>query len=331
MDTTISSEKIKPIKQSLQLIGFIFFVLGYSLPAYSGTLVNESGKNWGIKVETKFAYDDNVIQAPTRQGLITTPSDGIDDQLFEWSANTSFKHAFNEKFSIKADYDINMSIHTDLSRYDLTTHMIGLRPRYKIAPLMNLELNYKYIYNIVDSDDFSGIHYVEPSFNYMNKRFGLTRLFYTFKYSDNWLSDLRDTTQHAIGIQQYFFFSNFTKRISVGYKFATDNSNGSFFDRDMHIIEVSGKTPLYYGIEMEAQGQFTFRMYEARLATSGTELRDDAQNRAFVSFSKTILERLGFLQNLTAKLQYRYIFNNSNLFLREFRTNRYDAVLEARF
>jgi hypothetical protein len=280
------------MKKTITFICLVFIALGISQVSYAGTVANESGKNWSIRVETKFAYDDNVIQAPTRQGLITIPSDGKDDQLFEWSAQARFKHTFTEKFSIKADYDVDMSIHTDLSRYDLTTHIIALRPRYKITPLMNLELNYKYIYNIVDSDDFSGIHYVEPSFNYMNKKFGLTRLFYTYKYSDNWLSDLRDTTQHALGLKQYFFFSNYTKQISIGYKFATENSNGIFFDRDMHILEVNGKTPLIYGIEMQAQGQFTFRMYESRQATSGTELRDDTQNRAFVSFSKTIFERL---------------------------------------
>jgi hypothetical protein len=324
-------EKVKAMKKAVLLASLILITLGFAQPSHSGTLASESGKNWSIKVETRFAYDDNVVQAPTSNGLITNPSDGIDDQLFEWSAQARFKHTFTEKFSIKADYDVDMTIHTDLSRYDLTTHIIGLRPRFKIAPLMNLELNYKYIYNIVDGNNFSGIHYVEPSFNYMHKKFGLTRLFYTYKYSDNWLSDLRDTTQHALGIKQYFFFSNFTKRISIGYKFATDNSNGIFFDRDMHILEVSGKTPLIYGIEMTADAQFNFRTYKSRLATSGTEFRDDTQNRAFISFSKTILEKLGFLQNLTAKLQYRYIFNDSNFFLREFSTNRYDAVLEARF
>lgn len=319
------------MKHSIIVISILLLALGVTFPAHSGTLASESGKNWSVKLETKFAYDDNVIQAPTRQNLITIPSDGKDDQLFEWSAQARFKHAFTEKFSIKADYDVDMSIHTDLSRYDLTTHIIGLRPRFKIAPLMNLELNYKYIYNIVDGDNFSGIHYVEPSFNYMHRKFGLTRLFYSYKYSDNWLSDVRDTTQHSLGVKQYFFFSNYTKRISVGYKYATDNSNGVFFDRDMHILEVRGQTPLFYGIEMDAEAQFTFRSYESRLATSGTEFRDDTQNRVFVSFSKILLEKLGFMQNLTAKLKYRHIYNNSNFFLREFRTNRYDAILEARF
>ena len=320
------------MKYPIILAKVLLITLGFSIPAAGGTLANESGKNWSVKLETKFAYDDNVVQAPTRTGLITTPSNGIDDQLFEWSAQARFKHTFNDKFSIKAEYDVDMTIHTDLSRYDLTTHMIGLRPRYKIAPLINFELNYKYIYNIVDGDDFSGIHYIEPSFNDMNKKFGLTRLFYSYKYSDNWLSDLRDTTQHTLGIKHYFFFSNFTKRISLGYKYSTDNSTGIFFDRDMNILEISGTTPLFHGIVMDVDGQITIREYESRLATIGTAIkRNDTQNRAFVRFSKIIREKLGFLQKLTAKLQYRHTFNNSNFFLREFSSNRYDAVLEARF
>jgi len=50
-----------------------------------------------------------------------------------------------------------------------------------------------------------------------------------------------------------------------------------------------------------------------------------------VTLSKVLLDKLGFLQKLTAKFNYRYIFNESNLLFREYRTNRYDAVLEARF
>jgi len=239
----------RALKPTIILGSFILMTLGFSLPAHSGTLANESGKNWSFKLETRYAYDDIVVQVPTRMALRPVLKDGADDHLYEWSASGRIKHAFMDKFSLRADYDIDMTIHTDLSQFDLTTHIIGLRPRYKFTPLMNMELNYKYIYNIVDGDDFSGIHYVEPSFNYMNKTLGLTRLFYTYKYTDNWLIDLRDNVQHSVGIKQYIFFSNFTKRISVGYKYSRDNSEGSSFDRDIHIVEVRGKTPLFYGID----------------------------------------------------------------------------------
>jgi len=317
----------RTLKSAIVLASFILMTLGFSLPAHSGTLANESGKNWSFKLETRYAYDDNVVQVPTRMSLRPVLRDGADDHLYEWSASGRFKHAFNNKFSIRADYDIDMTIHSDLSQYDLTSHLVGIRPRYKFTKLMNVELTYKYIYNIVDGENFSGIHYFEPSFNYMNKKFGLTRLFYTYKYSDNWLNDLRDNDQHSLGITQY---SNFTKRISVGYKYSNDNSIGSSFDRDIHIISVRGKMPLFYGIDMDAVAQFSFRNYDHRIATNG-DLRDDTQNKAFVTFSKVVLEKFGFLQKLTAKFKYRYIFNESNLLIREYRTNRYDAVLEARF
>ncbi len=87
---------------------------------------------------------------------------------------------------------------------------------------------------------------------------------------------------------------------------------------------------MFYGIDMNAEIQFSFRKYDTRLATNG-DLRDDTQNKAFVTLTKVLLDNLGFLQKLTAKFKYRYIFNESNLLFREYRTNRYDAVLEARF
>ena len=37
------------------------------------------------------------------------------------------------------------------------------------------------------------------------------------------------------------------------------------------------------------------------------------------------------MENLTAKTQYRYVYNESDLLLREYRSNRIDVGLEARF
>ena len=87
---------------------------------------------------------------------------------------------------------------------------------------------------------------------------------------------------------------------------------------------------MFYGIEMDAEIHFSFRKYDTCLATNG-DLRDHTQNKAFVTFTKVVLDKLGFLQKLTAKFKYRYIFNESNLLFCEYRTNRYDADLEARF
>ena len=306
------------------------FLLLFPCALTAATLADESGKNWKFKLKAFYAYDDNVVNEPTDELFRPAFLVGKDDHIFEGSASGLIKRSFTNKLSIRADYDIDMTIHSELSQYDLTSQIFGLGTMYKFTPLLNFMLDYKFIYNIVDGDNFGGIQYLSPSFNYMSRKFGLTRVYYTFKYSDNWLNDLRDNDQHSIGFKQYFFFSNYTKRISLGYKYTTDDTTGNSFDRDLHTIELRGKMPLFYGIELDAEVEFTFREYVSRLGTDGS-LRDDTQHKFYLQFAKVLMQQYGFMENLTARVKYRYLFNDSNLLIREFRTNRVDIGLEARF
>ena len=318
------------IKPAVAFAVISLMALVLSFPAHSASLADKSGKNWSFKLNALYAYDDNVVQAPTRLTLKPLTIDREDSSMLEWSATAGWKSSFGEKLSFRATYDVDMTIHTHLSEYDLTSQIFGLTPTYKITPLMNVQLDYKYIYNIVDGRNFSGIHYVSPSFNYMHATLGMTRLFYTYKNTDNWRTDARDTNQHTVGFKQYVFFANYTRRISFGYKYAVDNAVADAFDRDLHTLGLNGRTPLFFGISLEVDAQFTFRKYDTRLATDGTT-RDDVQRRVYVNLSKVLLKNFGFMDNLTAKAKYRYVFNESDLLLREYRSNRVDVGLEARF
>ena len=306
------------------------FLLLFPCALTAATLADESGKNWKFKVNAFYAYDDNVVNEPTDEFFRPAFLVGKDDHMFVWSANGMVKHAFTEKISIRADYDIDMTIHSELSQYDLTSQMFGIGTMYKFTPLLNFMLDYKFIYNIVDGDNFSGIQYLSPSFNHMSKKFGMTRVFYIFKSTDNWQNDLRDNDQHQVGIKHYFFFADFTRRIMLGYKYTTDDTTGDSFDRDLHTVQLKGQTPLFYGIELDAEVEFTFREYVSRLGTDGS-LRDDTQHKFSVKFSKVLLEKFGALQNLTAKVGYRYLFNDSSLLIRDFRSNKAYVGLDARF
>lgn len=301
-----------------------------SVPVHSAPLADKSGKNWSFKLNALYAYDDNVVEAPLANLFKPALIVREEDSMLEWSATAGWKRSFNEKFSLRATYDVDMTIHSHLSEYDLTMQIFGIGQTYKISPLMNVMLDYKFIYNIVDRGHFSGIQYFSPSFHYMHAKFGLTRLYYTFQYTNNWVTDARDNIQHSMGFKQYVFFSNYTRRISFGYKYATDDTTADGFDRDLHTLELRGKTPLFFGIDLDVEVEATFRIYDSRLATNGT-VRDDIQHKVYVNISKVVLRKFGWLENLTAKAKYRYVFNESDLLLREYRSNRFDIGLEARF
>jgi len=308
----------------------VYFILCIANTSTAATLANESGKFWKFKLSANYSYDDNVVNEPTNIAFRPALLVGKDDHIFNWSATGSLNHNFTDSLSMRLTYDADMTIHSELSQYDLTSQILGLGTVYKFTKLFNFSLDYNYIYNIVDGDNFSGIHYISPSINYMNKTLGLTRVFYTYKSTDNWVNDQRDNEAHAMGLKHYFFFSNFTRRISVGYKYTTDNTDGPLFDRYFHTVEVRGQTPLFYGILMDLQIDYAFREYDNWVATDGN-LRDDTRQRIYVKFSKVLLRKLGILQNLTANMGYRYMYNDSNLLVREFRTNKGFVGLEARF
>ncbi len=310
---------------------FGFLVIFCFGTASAQTLVNQSGKKWNIKLGTSFAYDDNVVNQPNRvsarpAGLPADPG----DTSFSWNAQTTLKHAFNNKFFVRAIYDIDLTVYSDLNQYDLTSQVFGISPTYKITPTLQLMLDYNFIYNIVDGENFSGINYLGPSINHMHEKIGLTRLYYNFKNTHNWQNKLRHNQHHTFGLSHFFFFSNYKRRIGVDYQYSTEDTLGSAFDRDNHRVKVKGQTPLLWGWNGVVDIAYTFREYISRLG-SPTALRDDTLQRYQIAFSRVLLEQWSYLQDLTLTLKYRRLENNTNLLPRDFSSNRGDIVFVARF
>ncbi len=315
---------------SVLLMGVLLCGL-FQMPANAQTLLNESGKKWKINLGTSFAYDDNVVNTPN---LATARPAGLPtdsgDTSFSLNVQSSLKHSFSNKFFVRASYDIDMTVYSDLNQYDLTTQIFGMSPTYKITPTMQLMMDYNFIYNIVNGANFSGINYIGPSFNHMHPKFGLSRLYYTFKTTHNWQNKLRHNQHHTVGAAHFFFFSNYTRRIGIDYQYSTENTQGSAFDRDNHRVKIKGATPLLWGWQGEIDIAYTFRNYDTRLANL-TALRDDTLQRYQFGVSRVLIEQWSYLKNLTLTLKYRRLENDSNLLPRDFASNRGDISLLARF
>lgn len=297
--------------------------------------LEKKGKNWKIKINTMYVRDDNVVAEPTDDTVRPGNLPRAMGNFFEWSAAGSMVHKFDKKFSLRAAYDVDQSIHQDsVSSYDLTSQIFGLSPTYKITPLMHLVFDYKYIWNIVDRSNYSGIHYLSPSFNYMHKTFGLTRIFFTSKIDDNWQNEARDHSQYIIGMTQYYPIPNIKgARISVGYKFIAYNSDsnpGGKFDRDAHEVEIKAKMPLYWDVKMDAGLKISQRDYDTGLARTNV-LREDTQQKYSVGLSKVLVKDWGHMQNLTLHGKYRHLFNNSNLRVRAYKSNLFELGFKAAF
>lgn len=327
--------KLKLPSRKISLWVFLFFVSSLmGLPAISqpsAAILERGGENWKLKLNSLYAHDDNVATAPLNSALRPASITKTGDSIFEWSGTGTYFYKPVTKFNLRMDYDIDMTVHFKLNEYNLTTQMFSLTPTYKFTPLINAQIIYSYIWNIVDGSNFSGIHFVSPNFYYMHKKFGLSRIYFTFRSTDNWRFDSRDSIQNSAGINHFFFFLKNKGRIKFAYEFTNDNTEGPAFDRNLHNLSLKGKSPLFFGIDFDAEAKFSLRNYDSRKEDNGVDERKDVQQRYSVQLSKVLYKELGILEKLTFYSKYRHIFNKTNLEIREYKSNRVDVGLRAVF
>jgi len=204
-------------------------------------------------------------------------------------------------------------------------------PTYNFTPLMNVQFQFSYIYNVVHGSSFSGIHYLSPSFNHMSRTFGFTRIYYAFKITDNWQFDSRDSDQTKAGISHYFFFFNNKGRLNLAYNFSRDNTRGLSFERNSNNFKTALKTPLFYGIDLNANGNIAVRRYGARLSDDGLNPRRDISKFYSVGLSKVLTQGTGWLKTLTMYADYRYALNSTDLKVHEYKSKSGRVGLRALF
>lgn len=322
--------------------GRIFILLALTailLPAQAfGQLsVDKAGKNWKLQLKTQFLHDDNVAQNPDSPPVITSSES---DSGFNGNLGFNYTHKFNNKISLAADYDIDATVYSDLSQFDLIAQMWGLKPKYKFNERMFVDMQYFYMWNIAGGNSFSGVNYLNPSFNYLHKKFGLTRIHYFYKNTDNFVNQARDGDQHGGGITHIYLIPNSKHYVGVGYQISDEDTDGSIlgtgvfrdFDRTIHDFKVLGRVMLPEDIQLSGEYKFSYREYDNfTLAAASTTQRDDKQHNFRFRLRKVLFETLGFMDNVTMRLDYIHQNNESNFLLRDYHSNRFMGGVEARF
>jgi hypothetical protein len=301
------------------------------LPGFaSAQTMTETGKDWKIKVNTNSIYDTNLVAAPKDGSLTPTGISKVDTTGFQFTGSASYNLNISKDFKANVLYDVDKFVYSAISGYDLTSHMLGGGIVYKLMPLLQLQMDYKYFYNNISGTDFSGIHFINPSLNYMNATFGMTRFDLQYKDTNNWVNDTRDGRTYTTGLSQYFFFDDYKRRISVGYKYSKDEMEGLAFSRNLNDFQATAHTPVIYGVNFDARAKFSLRQYDNFRVTSITN-REDVQQFYTASFTKTFIQKWGFMENLNGYARFEHLFNNSNLGVRSYISDRYLVGLTASF
>lgn len=311
---------------------YYFFIIAIAillLPSlvFGQVSVDKGGKSWKLQLKSQFLHDDNVAQNPDKPPVLANPDS---DNGWNGSAAFNYTHKFNNKFSLAGDVDIDATIYSDLGQFDLIAFMGGIKPKYKFNENMFVDMQYFYMRNIAGGNDFSGVNYVNPSFNHLHKKFGLTRVHYFYKNTDNFVNQARDGDQHGGGITHIYLIPNSRHYIGAGYQISGEDTVGRF-DRTIHDFKVLGRVMLPMEIELNGEYKFSFREYDTFAATTVGAIRDDEQHNFRFRFRKVLWDTLGMLNKVTARIDFHHQNNESNFLVRDYHSNRFMGGLEARF
>ena len=91
------------MKPAVALAVVALMALVLSFPAHSAPLADKSGNNWSFKLNALYAYDDNVVQAPTRSTFKPAPRpssrSGPARNPPDSCISPGFEHRFRERLS----------------------------------------------------------------------------------------------------------------------------------------------------------------------------------------------------------------------------------------
>lgn len=290
-------------KMAVVILALSFLSIAHKAEAQSGQM---GGKNWGLRLSGKSIYDDNVGQTPRNEANRPAGLSGGSDAAVEFSGQANYKFNVSNAFSLSADYALDNTTYIRFSQYDLQSHTVGGNVAYKIKPTWRMDFRYMFIYNLVDYDKYNGLHYVSPSMMFMlNPAIGFTRINYTFKNQDNYQTDLRDTDTHSIGVDQYIFFSDYKRRLRIGFVYRDDDATGTINNLESFTYLIGVKTPLFWEIVARFRYRYKDVNFDSRAITAGGGIRNDDKHQYLMEFSKDIVKDFGFLEKLSGYLKYQ--------------------------
>lgn len=277
-------------------------------------------KPWSLSVNGGLEYDDNVTV--TDQDVVSDQSDTA--AVFDLSA--SYQLDFLPDTELEAGYDLYASQYFDLSEFDLVSHSLSLNAEREINGL-DAGIGYRFVNSTLDGDDFLQIHSLQPTLGFSLHESSYTLLKYN--YQDKAFDDLssRDADHHAFGVDNVLLLGGQDQYANLGYRYEVEDAQSAEFDYTGHVITLGGKTPIGQSKTRLLAGfsyQYWLKNYDHLTASIGKD-REDKRHTLSAEVSRALVS------DLTAKLQYQYINNISNLPSNDYTENLLSLTLGAEF
>jgi len=287
-----------------------------------------AARPWVLNISLGSQYDSNVIlnstESPLPQG-ITRKSD--------WRAVLFLKGRYNiikrEAVEGSVAYSLYQSLHSRLSDFNVTQHLIEFRAVLDVTPSLKLGGVYSFEYVYLGGDEYDYAHSISPLLIISEGKGFSTTIEYRyrdihFKDSDLFIGNSdRTGSNNMIGITQYI---PVTDSISVraGYSHDRDSTRKDYWDYRGNKGFVGVRVNMPYRIFLDLYGEYYSKSYDGVGPYSDSRRRDTIRTYSG-SLTKALTERFSLTMSQI------YTRNGSNIAVYDYNRSITGLFLNARF
>jgi tetratricopeptide (TPR) repeat protein len=317
-------------------------LLGRSARSYLDALRARAREHQLFQVygSASFQYDDNVILEPNDEALAFGDQG---DGRFVFAMDARLVPVRTPRWRLGASYQFFQSVHFTLDEFDLRTHAVGLFSRLKLDRVtLNLATNYEFA--LLDNERFSHTFTLQPSatvreaddfFAVLSVRYNLDNFFDEVQPGQDPEVRSRDGWRVRLGADQYMTFNRKRSYVRLGYHYEVQRNDGTDWAYDGHNINVALLTPLWAGIALYAEGNYSRRDY---LHTNsfdrnplGILTAADRDARADDRLTGAITVQREFGPYVILSAGYVHVSNLSNVSFFDYRRNIVTLTLTGRY
>ncbi|MGR8931826.1 MAG: tetratricopeptide repeat protein [Gammaproteobacteria bacterium] len=281
----------------------------------------ETGKKpWALSAHAGFEYDDNV----TINQIDTATF--LSDYAAIFDLSGSYNLIDTQRDNVQIGYDFYQSVYGELSAFDLQSHRFGASASHDTT-LGSLGMDYGYTYTTLGGENFFQNHSVMPNFGFSPLQTWYVNLLYHYTNKDFFSNNPRDADQHAIGINNYWFFNNNQSFAYLGYRVENETTTGSQFSYLGNYVTAKIRSKfqqILFQPEITLGYRYFVKDYD-NITPSIGDVRHDRRHTI-----STALD-LHLTREISSRLEYQYIDAISNLQTSDFKENIVSFSMGASF
>ena len=285
-------------------------------------------KRWALNISLGGQYDSNV---PIIADNMRLPEDV--SHKSDWRAilylNGRYTLSSSKTFESSAGYSLYQSLHSRLSDFNITQHLVDLKGVYSITPSVKLSGIYSFEYVYLGGDDYDYAHAFSPSLTLSQGKGVSTVIDYRYRYSHFMNSDLYTTnsfrtgSNNLIGITQNFPIGN-SIAVKVGYAYDNDSTEKDYWDYSGNKVFLGLRFSMPYRTLLDLYGEYYRTDYDG-----ADPFSDKKRNDTSRTFSASLTK--GFSDRYSVTLGQFYTKNSSNIDVYDYTRAITSLFLNVRF